>query len=226
MALEAGVAAIESGRSDISLIGAVSTPLDPFQLSDPNTQYDLIKVKNTVDCMNLFKPGSRHSTGRMVGEAACFFILEDEDKAIKRGASIHGVIEKTSQSSLGQSLPFQKQSYGSVVECMEEKHGEDCAWVFNFNGSPRFDGTLSASLPKFKQVLNAYAPLWQTGDLSESAALYNLTWALSADKSFKQTTNHTYNDHYNLPPSYTAQGRIKVLTMNRFGATGVIEVRV
>jgi len=95
--LEAIISAYQSiarGDADWCVAGAVSAPVEPFQMSQAFHSKQLapqIHI-NTTNISKLVEPYSINSPGTCLGEGAVYFVLEKEDHAIKRNASSLGVV--------------------------------------------------------------------------------------------------------------------------------------
>jgi len=198
-ALENGWETLQDNAADVCLVGAVSTPLDPFQLSDPNMQYDLMNTKDMSEdeVRQAYQPGDAQTRGRLVSEGSLFFVLEKEEAARARSARTYAYVDGVASSALDQSLPLSREKYRSVQQVDQSIPPHPQKNLASFNGSPRYDQILRDSLPKGFPFETCAG---QLGDLLEVSALYQIAFGIASDLS---------EDH-----SFTST------VMSRFGVSG------
>lgn len=88
-ALKTAMQLIHSGELDTVLVGAVDAPLTDSLIR----QFAATGVLATETGPHALRPFDQHRTGTLLGEGAAFLVLESEDVALRRGASIRGVVQ-------------------------------------------------------------------------------------------------------------------------------------
>lgn len=109
---------ISTGRAEMMLVGATGTRLHPVRTLQTLCQEEV--ASSSLDPTEASRPFDRARTGMVLGEGAGTVILEDEQSALKRGATIHGRVIGTSVTcSRGRNrVANRRQSLAAAIRCV------------------------------------------------------------------------------------------------------------
>ena len=94
LAINYAARAIMSGRADVVLAGGTEAPVSPYALLCCNTSGELSLTGN-------YKPFDRSRDGYIIGEGSAILMVEELERALKRGARIYAEITGFGHTSDG-----------------------------------------------------------------------------------------------------------------------------
>lgn len=110
-----GFRVVQSGRADVIVAGGLEAPLSPFM-------YRTLASAGQLSCGD-YLPFSRESEGFIIGEGACFLILEALDHARERGAKVYAEIAgygMTTDPFAGRGLSDARELFRAQRLALEE----------------------------------------------------------------------------------------------------------
>ncbi len=94
LAIAYAARAIKMGRADVMLAGGTEAPVSPYALLCCNTSGELSRIGN-------YRPFCKSRDGYIIGEGAAALVVEEMDRALKRGARIYAEIKGFGHTSDG-----------------------------------------------------------------------------------------------------------------------------
>ena len=113
-ALIAGAEAIVRGRADVVLAGGVEAPLSPYAWLCLQTSGLPVKRWNGSP-QTAYRPFDAGHRGSVFGEGGAFLVLENLDRALDRGATVHGRIDGWATTNDGYMPYYTVEPTGSVL---------------------------------------------------------------------------------------------------------------
>ncbi|VAX36979.1 3-oxoacyl-[acyl-carrier-protein] synthase, KASII [hydrothermal vent metagenome] len=83
---------IAEGAADAMLVGGTGNTILPFSRMHRMLDQDVAHYDETSDPATICRPFDKHRTGTVLGEGAAAFLLEEQESANRRGATIYGEI--------------------------------------------------------------------------------------------------------------------------------------
>jgi 3-oxoacyl-[acyl-carrier-protein] synthase II len=150
VAIGEAVRAIRDGYLDVAVAGGAEAPLTACMLGAFDGARALA-APDTADVSRSCKPFSINRTGLVLGEGAAFLVLEPEDKAIARGAKVHGYITGYGVASDGYhiSAPHPVGQAAAIRAALDD----------------------AGLAPGDIDYINAHGTATEMGDITEAAAI-------------------------------------------------------
>lgn len=153
VAIGEAVRAIRDGYLDVAVAGGAEAPLAANMLGAFDGARALA-APDTEDVSRSCKPFSINRSGLVLGEGAAFLVLEPEDRAIARGARVHGYITGYGVASDGYhiSAPHPVGQAAAMRAALSD----------------------AGLVPGDIDYINAHATATSMGDIAEAAAIQSV----------------------------------------------------
>ncbi len=121
------LAIIESGRTDLMLVGTTGSRLHPIRMIQAVQQEELA----SKSC----RPFDRNRDGTVLGEGAGAIVLEEREHAVKRGATIYAEIVASSYRARfdRSGTDFRREVVGRVLRGVLRKSGREAEQIGHVN---------------------------------------------------------------------------------------------
>ncbi len=126
-AIIAACQAIERQEADWCIAGAVSAPIEPFQMSQAFHSGLLAQQEHASESLSsLIRPYSNDPHGTCLGEGAVYFIIENEDHAKQRNAKRFGSILGYGLSNNGNQAIEPDIHNPALVSAIKSSYDQAC----------------------------------------------------------------------------------------------------
>ena len=188
-----GYRSIAHGRCDAALCGGVAGPVEPFQLAEGVESGYLARTKDVSkeQIGSVVKPFDKAREGAIMSEGSAYVYLEEEQHAIKRGATIIGRVTGFAMASDGSIDLIGEPHAPAIGRCLDmaikesgHKPADMGLLVGHANGSLFGDKAEARAYLSFLGEqggnLPIYSPKSVFGDLSEASGVLGLILGLDA----------------------------------------------
>jgi 3-oxoacyl-(acyl-carrier-protein) synthase len=198
---------LESGQADVCIVGGVDAPISPFSI------YSFSKLKALSTSVNINEAGvpfSKKHEGFVMSEGAGVLILERECDALRRNASIMGVLENGFSNNDAVSI-YQSDNTGeSMFKALKETVGNVLPTYVNSQALGLRANDMIDSLVHEK-LFGSSVPISSIkGMIGHSFGAIGVLQVISAALSFEYgfippTINTTGNGYEHLPIVFETQ---------------------
>lgn len=209
-ALHEAMHAIKGNRADAVLVGGVAGRPEPYLADDGLRAGHIVRgLEKDLDAAHLIRPFDAKRTGTILSEGAAFLVLEEEDHALARGATILGRLSPMSFYSdaafafidANASLALEKSISSVLSQVGYAKEGLSFVMA-HANGSVEGDRVEAKTYGKVfgRRALDIpfHASKSSLGETAEAAPVINIILALDALNTGRipATKNYDYGDEH------------------------------
>lgn len=228
-----GFRSIAYDRADVVIAGGIAGPVEPFQLAEGIHGGYLARTKDLSEPLDtLVKPWDEKRTGAILSEGSAYVVLEEEQHALRRGASIMGRVDGFFLASDGafefmaeRDSPGLARSIGGAL-AEARMHKNDLGFVVGHgNGARSADFAEAKAYADFfgarARSLPVTTPKGMIGDMCEAGGVLGLILALDSLKRGDVPPTHNFV----AGDQYSAQLGIKNETQTITARRGVVTSR-